>query len=467
MARLFGTDGVRGLANDQLTAELALRLASAAAVVLGDLSTTGDTASAGDSATGFRPQVVVGRDPRASSEMLEAAVCAGLASVGADAIRVGVLPTPAVAFLTGDYDATFGVMISASHNPMPDNGIKFFGAGGHKLDDDVEDRIEAVMTSGDVPHPTGAGVGRLREAPDAGARYAAHLAAAIDARLDGLNVVVDCANGAAAQVGPQVFASAGATVTTIHAEPDGININADCGSTHMEKLQAAVLEHGADLGIAFDGDADRCLAVDSTGQLVDGDAIMAILATALHARGRLVDDVLVATVMSNLGLHIAMREAGIEVRTTAVGDRYVLEELRRGGYSLGGEQSGHIVYPQAGTTGDGILTGLLLMEQIVRSGKRLAELASIVTVLPQELINVRVTDKHAVAIADSVRDAVEAAEQELGSTGRVLLRPSGTEQLVRVMVEAPTPELAHGIAERIASVVAEAGASARLASGRR
>ncbi|GAC48712.1 phosphoglucosamine mutase [Gordonia aichiensis] len=464
MARLFGTDGVRGLANDQLTAELALRLASAAAVVLGQLSTSGDDAS------GSRPQVVVGRDPRASSEMLEAAVCAGLAAAGADAIRVGVLPTPAVAFLTGDYDAAFGVMISASHNPMPDNGIKFFGAGGHKLDDAVEDRIEAVMASDDIPHPIGAGVGRLREAPDAADRYAAHLAAAIEARLDGLNVVVDCANGAAAQVGPQVFSAAGATVTTIHAEPDGININADCGSTHMEKLQAAVLEHGADLGIAFDGDADRCLAVDSTGHVVDGDAIMAILATALHSRGRLVDDVLVATVMSNLGLHIAMREAGIEVRTTAVGDRYVLEELRRGGYSLGGEQSGHIVYPHSGTTGDGILTGLLLMEQIVRSGARLAELASIVTVLPQELINVRVADKHAVAIAESVRDAVEAAEQELGSTGRVLLRPSGTEQLVRVMVEAPTSELARGTAERIAEIVAEAGAShspdARSAAGR-
>ncbi|MGV9824389.1 MULTISPECIES: phosphoglucosamine mutase [unclassified Gordonia (in: high G+C Gram-positive bacteria)] len=446
MARLFGTDGVRGLANDQLTPELALRLASAAAVVL-------ETSSG--IAPG-RPRVVVGRDPRASSEMLEAAVCAGLAAVGADAIRVGVLPTPAIAFLTADYRADFGVMISASHNPMPDNGIKFFGAGGHKLDDDVEDRIEAAMT-GDLPHPVGAGVGRLRAAPDAQARYAAHLAETLDVRLDTLTVVVDCANGAASQVGPLVFGAAGVNVIPIHAEPDGININADCGSTHMDKLQAAVLEHGADLGLALDGDADRCLAVDSTGQIVDGDAIMAILATALHEQHRLRDGVLVATVMSNLGLHLAMRAAGIEVRTTAVGDRYVLEELRRGGYTLGGEQSGHIVFPAAGTTGDGVLTGLLLMQQLVRTGRRLAELAAVMTVLPQELINVRVDDKHAVARAESVQDAVAAAEAELGATGRVLLRPSGTEQLVRVMVEAPTADVARAVAERIADVVSTAG----------
>ncbi|MFT4044084.1 MAG: phosphoglucosamine mutase [Gordonia sp. (in: high G+C Gram-positive bacteria)] len=449
MARLFGTDGVRGLANDQLTVELALRLASAAAVVLGEISATepGPT----------RPRVVVGRDPRASSEMLEAAVCAGLAAVGADAIRVGVLPTPAVAFLTADYDANFGVMISASHNPMPDNGIKFFGAGGHKLDDEVEDRIEAAMNA-DLPHPVGSGVGRLRAANDAADRYGRHLAAAIDAPLDSLTVVVDCANGAAAHVAPAILGAAGATVIAIHADPDGININADCGSTHMEKLQAAVLEHGADLGLALDGDADRCLAVDRAGQIVDGDAIMAILATALHARGRLHDDVLVATVMSNLGLHIAMRAKGIQVHTTAVGDRYVLEELRGGGYTLGGEQSGHIVFSGAGTTGDGILTGLMLMEQVVVSGQGLHDLAAVMTVLPQELINVRVDDKHAVARAASVQDAVSGAEEQLGSTGRVLLRPSGTEQLVRVMVEAPTAELARGIAERIADVVSAAGA---------
>ncbi|MGC5247647.1 phosphoglucosamine mutase [Gordonia sp. DT219] len=441
MARLFGTDGVRGLANAELTTELALRLASAAAFVLG---------------TGPRPRAVVGRDPRASGEMLEAAVCAGLAASGVDAIRVGVLPTPAIAFLTADYGAAFGVMISASHNAMPDNGIKFFGAGGHKLDDEIEDRIAAAMET-DLPRPTGAGVGRLSDAPDAPERYAAHLAAAIAVRLESLTVVVDCANGAASEIGPQVYAAAGATVIPIHAEPDGININDGCGSTHMGKLQAAVLEHGADLGLAHDGDADRCLAVDSTGQLVDGDHIMAILATALHRHGQLHEGVLVATVMSNLGLHIAMRESGISLRTTAVGDRYVLEELRRGGYSLGGEQSGHIVVPTSGTTGDGILTGLLLMAEMVESSARLAELATIMTVLPQELINVRVGDKHVVAQADSVTAAVSAAAAELGDVGRILLRPSGTEQLVRVMVEAPSADLAHAIATRVADVVSAVG----------
>ncbi|GAA1481696.1 phosphoglucosamine mutase [Gordonia sinesedis] len=448
MARLFGTDGVRGLANAELTAELALRLASAAAVVL-------PAESAEPSTNGTRPRAVVGRDPRVSGEMLEAAVCAGLAAAGVDAIRVGVLPTPAIAFLTADFGAAFGVMISASHNPMPDNGIKFFGLGGHKLEDDVEDRIAALVDQPDpTGRPTGAAVGRLLDAPDAADRYARHLADAIGHRLDSLTVVVDCANGAASTIGPRVYAAAGATVIPIHADPDGVNINDGCGSTHMDKLQAAVLEHGADLGLAHDGDADRCLAVDSTGRLVDGDAIMAILASALHQTGRLHDDVLVATVMSNLGLHLAMRDAGIEVRTTAVGDRYVLEELRRGGYSLGGEQSGHIVVPGSGTTGDGILTGLLLMEQMVVSGDRLADLAAVMTVLPQTLINVRVADKHAVAQADSVASAVADATTELGETGRVLLRPSGTEQLVRVMVEAPTAEQAQQTAERIADVVA-------------
>lgn len=446
MARLFGTDGVRGLANDELTPELALRLASAAAVVFEHQSTTD-----------VRPRAVVGRDPRASGEMLEAAVCAGLAATGVDAIRVGVVPTPAVAFLTADYGADFGVMISASHNPMPDNGIKFFSGGGHKLADAVEDRIEAAMADDEFARPIGAAVGRIIDAADAGDRYLRHLTAAIDQRLDGLTVVVDCAHGAASDIAPSAYAAAGARVIAIHAEPDGLNINDGCGSTHMGKLQAAVLEHGADLGLAHDGDADRCLAVDASGQIVDGDAIMAVLATALRDRGRLHDNVLVATVMSNLGLHIAMRDAGITLRTTAVGDRYVLEELRRGGYSLGGEQSGHIVIPASGTTGDGVLTGLLLMEQIAATGRRLDELAAIMTVLPQELINVRVADKHVVARSEKVRQSVVDAETELGGDGRVLLRPSGTEQLVRVMVEAPTADAAQTVARRIAAVVEAAG----------
>ncbi len=364
-----------------------------------------------------------------------------------------MVPTPAVAFLTADYAADFGVMISASHNPMPDNGIKFFAAGGHKLADDVEDAIEAAMDQ-PAPRPTGAGVGRLLDAPDAEERYLRHLSASVDARLDGLTIVVDGANGAASTVGPHAYEAAGATVIAIHSDPDGLNINDGCGSTHLDVLQAAVLEHGADLGLAHDGDADRCLAVDSTGAIVDGDMIMAILAIDMHERGELTDDVLVATVMSNLGLHLAMREAGIEVKVTGVGDRYVLEELRNGGYALGGEQSGHIVIPAAGTTGDGVLTGLMLAGRVASTGKRLADLAAVVTVLPQELINVPVSDKHAVAVAETVQDAVRVAEAELDGSGRILLRPSGTEQLVRVMVEAGTAEDARGIAERVAAVVA-------------
>ena len=444
MARLFGTDGVRGRANDQLTAELALGLASAAVSVLGAEASRADDR---------RPRVVVGRDPRASGELLEAALCAGLAAAGADAIRVGVVPTPAVAFLTADYAADFGVMISASHNPMPDNGIKFFGAGGHKLDDATEDAIEAAMR-GDQPRPVGAGVGRLIDAPDAVHRYLDHLVASGGNHLEGLTVVVDCANGAASQIGPRAYEAAGARVIAIHAEPDGLNINDGCGSTHLENLQAAVLEHGADLGLAHDGDADRCLAVDSTGAVVDGDQIMAILALAMRERGVLKDNVLVATVMSNLGLHLAMTEAGIDIRVTGVGDRYVLEELRAGQYSLGGEQSGHIVIPAAGTTGDGVLTGLLLARRVAETGTRLADLAAVMHILPQVLINVPVSDKHAVAGAASVSAAVAAAEVELDGAGRILLRPSGTEQLVRVMVEATTAEDAQAVAERVAKVVA-------------
>ncbi|NLG45933.1 phosphoglucosamine mutase [Gordonia sp. (in: high G+C Gram-positive bacteria)] len=441
MARLFGTDGVRGRANDQLTPELALGLASAAVCVLGANAETN------------RPRVVVGRDPRASGEFLEAALCAGLAAAGADAIRVGVVPTPAVAFLTADYRADFGVMISASHNPMPDNGIKFFAAGGHKLPDSVEDAIEAAMEDDQV-RPIGAAVGRIVDATDAADRYLAHLAQAVPQPLDGLTLVVDCAHGAASHVGPRAYEAAGAKVIAIHSEPDGLNINDDCGSTHMDKLQAAVLEHGADLGLAHDGDADRCLAVDSTGAVVDGDMIMAVLALAMHEAGDLVDSVLVATVMSNLGLHLAMKAAGIELKVTGVGDRYVLEELRAGGYALGGEQSGHIVVPSVGTTGDGVLTGLLLAARVAKTGQRLADLTSVMTVLPQELINVPVSDKHAVATAEAVLVAVAEAEAELDGQGRILLRPSGTEQLVRVMVEAQTPESARGIAERVAAVVA-------------
>lgn len=444
MGRMFGTDGVRGLANAELTAELALKVAAAAAEVL----------APGPGPE--RPVAVVGRDPRASGEMLEAAVTAGLTAAGVDVVLVGILPTPAVAYLTGEYDAALGVMISASHNPMPDNGIKIFAAGGHKLDDEIEDRIEAAIAAGPSRRPTGAGIGRVDVAFDATGRYLAHLANALGSRLDGLTVVVDCAHGAASTVAPEAYRAAGATVIAINSDPDGLNINDGCGSTHLEGLQRAVVEHGADLGLAHDGDADRCLAVDASGAVVDGDAIMTVLAIGMHESGELVDDTLVATVMSNLGLHIAMREAGIELRTTAVGDRYVLEELRAGGFSLGGEQSGHVVLPGHGTTGDGVLTGLRLMGRMAQTGASLATLAGAMTSLPQVLINVEVADKATVAGAPRVQSAIEAAEAELGDTGRVLLRPSGTEQLVRVMVEAADLDVAQRIAETLAGHVASA-----------
>jgi len=445
MGRMFGTDGVRGLANAELTAELALKVAAAAAEVLAPPGPGPE-----------RPVAVVGRDPRASGEMLEAAVTAGLTAAGVDVVLVGILPTPAVAYLTGEYGAALGVMISASHNPMPDNGIKIFAAGGHKLDDEIEDRIETAIAAGPSRRPTGAGIGRVDVAFDATGRYLAHLANALDSRLDGLTVVVDCAHGAASTVAPEAYRAAGATVIAINSDPDGLNINDGCGSTHLEGLQRAVVEHGADLGLAHDGDADRCLAVDASGAVVDGDAIMTVLAIGMHEAGELVDDTLVATVMSNLGLHIAMREAGIELRTTAVGDRYVLEELRAGGFSLGGEQSGHVVLPGHGTTGDGVLTGLRLMGRMAQTGASLATLAGAMTSLPQVLINVEVADKATVAGAPRVQSAIEAAEAELGDTGRVLLRPSGTEQLVRVMVEAADFDVAQRIAETLAGHVASA-----------
>ncbi|MFD3705090.1 phosphoglucosamine mutase [Nocardia sp. NPDC058658] len=445
MGRLFGTDGVRGLANDSLSPELAMRVAAAAAQVL----------SRGKK----RPVAVLGRDPRASGEMLEAAVTAGLTSVGVDVLSVGVLPTPAVAYLTGLYDACFGVMISASHNPMPDNGIKIFAAGGHKLDDAIEARIEALIDEGVTGRPTGAGIGRVRgdyTVEGTHERYVEHLLESTGQDLSSLTVVVDCAHGAAAEVAPQVYREAGARVIAINAEPNGLNINDGCGSTHLDNVRRAVLENGADLGIALDGDADRCLAVDATGAVVDGDAIMAVLALAMREAGELVDNTLVATVMSNLGLHIAMRAAEITVITAAVGDRYVLEELRRGGYSLGGEQSGHVVFPRFGTTGDGVLTGLRLMARMAQTRSSLASLASVMTTVPQVLINVAVSDKSAVAAAPEVLEAVAEAERILGETGRVLLRPSGTEQLVRVMVEATDPaqarQLADDLAKRVAAV---------------
>ncbi|GAA1552744.1 phosphoglucosamine mutase [Actinomadura kijaniata] len=442
MGRLFGTDGVRGLANRDLTAPLAMNLSVAAARVLGEAGAF----------EGHRPVAVVGRDPRASGEFLEAAVVAGLASAGVDVLRLGVLPTPAVAFLTHALDADLGVMLSASHNPAPDNGIKFFDRSGHKLPDEIEDRVEAALGTGWEP-PTGSGVGRVREAHGAVEQYVAHLLSTLPVSLDGLKVVVDCANGASYEVAPEVLRRAGAEVITIGAAPDGLNINAGVGSTHLDALKRAVRESGADAGIANDGDADRCLAVTATGEEVDGDQIMAILATELREAGKLAGDTVVATVMSNLGFKIAMRDAGLTVIETAVGDRYVLEVMRERGFNLGGEQSGHVIMLDHATTGDGVLTGLHLLAAIARRKRPLDELAKVMTRLPQVLVNVKGVDKSRAKTSPELTAAVAEAEAELGDTGRVLIRPSGTEPMVRVMVEAATSDQATAVAERLAGVV--------------
>ncbi|CAA9335013.1 MAG: Phosphoglucosamine mutase [uncultured Friedmanniella sp.] len=444
MGRLFGTDGVRGRANDALTAELALSLSVAAAHVLAETGEFG----------GHKPRAVVGRDPRASGEFLEAAVVAGLASAGVDVVRVGVVPTPGVAYLTGALGFDLGVMLSASHNPMPDNGIKFFARGGSKLDDALEDAIEQRL---DEPwsRPTGAGVGRVTEDPSLVETYVAHLVNSVGGpvSLEGIKVVVDCANGAASVAGPAAFEAQGAEVVRIHATPDGLNINENCGSTHMDSLRETVVATGADLGIALDGDADRCLAVDAAGRMVDGDQILAVLALALREDGRLKHDTVVATVMSNLGFVHAMQAAGITVDQTRVGDRYVLESMRNGGFFLGGEQSGHVVMLEHATTGDGVLTGLHLMSRMATTGQSLADLASVMTRLPQVLVNVPGVDKSRTDSDPLLSAAVAEASAELGSSGRVLLRPSGTESLVRVMVEAASFEKANDVANRLADVV--------------
>ena len=442
MPRLFGTDGVRGLANGDLTAELALGLSVAAAHVLGD---RGEFA-------GHRPLAVVGRDTRISGQFLEAAVVAGLASAGVDVLLLGVLPTPGVAYLTDLLGADLGVVLSASHNPMPDNGVKFLARGGVKLDDAIEVAIEKRMRE-KWPRPTGAGVGRVSAHPTAVDEYTAHLVRTIDHPLTGIRVVIDCAEGAASDAGPQALRDAGADVTAIHAQPDGLNINDGCGSTHLETLQAAVLKDGAAGGFALDGDADRCLAVDHEGNVVDGDQIMAVLALSMKESGHLVKDTVVATVMSNLGFLQAMKASGVNVRRTKVGDRYVLEAMKVSGYNLGGEQSGHVIMSEHATTGDGILTALQLLERMATTGRSLKDLAGVMTRMPQVLVNVPGVDKSR-ADEDAVLAAAVAEEEAaLGDNGRILLRPSGTEALVRVMVEATSADEAQAVADRLATVV--------------
>ena len=440
---LFGTDGIRGLANGQtLTAEIAVDVAVAAAHILVESSSN----------KGKRPRAIVGQDSRASGEFLEAAVAAGLASAGIDVYRVGVLPTPAIAYLVGESGADLGVMISASHNPMPDNGIKLFSRGGGKLDDSIEAAIEKRMGE-PWTRPTGRNVGRITFDDTASARYLNHLATSVTTPLKGLKIVVDCANGASSFVAPIAYEKAGATVVAIHRSPDGWNINENCGSTHLEDLQAAVVKEGADFGIAHDGDADRCLAIDGAGKVVDGDAIMTILAIGFKNRGGLTSNTIVGTVMSNLGFMHAMKDAGISVISTAVGDRYVLEKMIEGDFSLGGEQSGHLIMREFANTGDGILTALQLAQEVVRSGKSLAELASQMQRFPQVLINVSDVKKDKLDESAAIATAVATAESTLGENGRVLLRASGTEALVRVMVEAASDNLAQDIATSLAAVV--------------
>jgi phosphoglucosamine mutase len=424
-------------------------LAAAAASVLG--------------VAGRRPVAVVGRDPRASGEFLEAAVVAGLAASGVDVLRLGVVPTPAVAYLTPELGADFGVMLSASHNPAPDNGIKFFARGGVKLPDAVEDELEARLAQarqhpGAAHGPSGvpaAGFGRVREAAGAAERYLDYLLATLPPGrpLSGLRVVVDCAHGSASAFAPRLLRRAGADVIAIGADPDGLNINDGCGSTHLEVLAAAVVEHRADAGIAHDGDADRCLAVDASGAIVDGDQILAVLALALRDAGRLAGDTVVATVMSNLGFRLAMQQAGIKMVETPVGDRYLVAAMLDGKFSLGGEQSGHVVMLDHATTGDGMLTALHLLAQMAAQGAPLAGLTAVMTRYPQVLLNIRDVDKARAAAAPSVAAAVAAAEAELGDSGRVLIRPSGTEPAVRVMVEAVDPDQAHRVATRLAQAV--------------
>lgn len=443
MPRLFGTDGVRGLANRDITPELALKLGEAAARYVA--RTRADFGTS-------KPKAIIGRDTRKSGEFLDHALAAGLAAAGMDVTRVGIATTPMVAHLTATQDVALGAMISASHNPFPDNGIKFFAHGGFKLEDRAEDAIERLMSEPWDP-PTGDGVGEIEfDDSRAEASYINHLVKACGTDLSGLRIAVDCANGSASKLGPEALSEAGADVVVINASPDGSNINDQCGSTHPEQLQALTVASNSDFGVAFDGDADRCLAVDGEGNLIDGDKIMGALAIDLRRRGRLNDDTLVITVMSNLGLILAMKDKGINTVQTAVGDRYVLENMRQNGYTLGGEQSGHVIVSHHATTGDGVLTALLIARMLKETNRTLAQATEFVKRLPQTLVNVGGVDKQRTD-DEVVQAAVAEAESRLGETGRVLLRASGTEPLVRVMIEAATQEQADEEANKLAEVV--------------
>ncbi|NGQ97512.1 phosphoglucosamine mutase [Brevibacillus sp. SYP-B805] len=443
MGKYFGTDGVRGIANEQLTPELAFKVGRFGGYVLTRHKQDG------------KPKVVIGRDTRISGQMLESALIAGLLSVGAEVVRLGVISTAGVAYLTRALGADAGVMISASHNPYPDNGIKFFGSNGFKLSDDVEAEIEQLLDAPEdrLPRPTGEKIGTVLDFLEGGQKYLSHLKNTVSERFEGLKVVLDCANGAVSSLAARLFADVEAEVITVGASPNGVNINEQCGSTHPEKLREEVLKHKADLGLSFDGDADRCIAVDETGEIIDGDYIMAICARALKAKGKLNNNTIVTTVMANLGFFKAMEEAGINTTKTAVGDRYVVEEMVRGGYNLGGEQSGHIIFLDHNTTGDGLLTGLQLLNVIKEAGKPLSELRQIMRKYPQILVNVPVADKTKLAGNSAIEQAIKEVEQELAGNGRVLVRPSGTEPIVRVMAEGPDEAQLQALVDRIAEVV--------------
>ncbi|AIY04058.1 phosphoglucosamine mutase [Planococcus sp. PAMC 21323] len=442
MGKYFGTDGVRGVANSELTPELAFRLGRIGGYIL--------TQSAKD-----KPKVLIGRDTRISGEMLEGALAAGLLSVGAEVMRLGVISTPGVSYLTRVMSAEAGVMISASHNPVEDNGIKFFGSDGFKLSDAQEAEIEALLDSDEdtLPRPTGGDLGSITDYFEGGQKYLQYLKQTVDEEFDGILVALDCAHGATSTLATHVFADLDADITSMGASPNGLNINAGVGSTHPEKLAELVLEKGADIGLAFDGDGDRLIAVDEKGNIVDGDQIMYICAKHLYSEGRLKKDTVVSTVMSNMGFYKALESHGMKSNKTAVGDRYVVEEMRKNEYNLGGEQSGHIIFLDYNTTGDGLLTGLQLVNIMKITGKKLSELASEMTIFPQKLVNIRVTDKHAVTDNAKVAEVIAEVETEMNGNGRVLVRPSGTEPLVRIMVEAASAEDCENYVERIAVVV--------------
>lgn len=444
MARLFGTDGVRGVANAELTPELAFKLGFAAATYFG-------REIAG-------PKIIIGRDTRRSGQMLEAALAAGICAAGGNAHLLGVMPTPAVSYLTGEVKANAGVVISASHNPFEDNGIKFFSQTGHKLPDSVEDEIEAIVKApiDYTKTPTGSRVGQIVYETGLAEKYIKHITSTAYCKLAGLKVVMDCSNGANSEIAPIILSNLGAEVITIFNEPNGTNINNGCGSTHLEALQAKVVELGANVGIANDGDADRCLAVDENGEVMDGDQIMLVCAQELMKRGKLNDNMLVTTVMSNIGLHMAMKEAGGKTCKTGVGDRYVLEEMLKNNYNLGGEQSGHIIFSEFAKTGDGILTAVQLLCTMVRNNKPLSELAGVMKKYPQVLVNVRVKNKNGWETKEAIQEVIKKYQDELGEQGQILVRASGTEPLIRIMAEGPEQNRLEQICNAIAEVVIEA-----------